>query len=173
MFAHDVEQRLIFGFGRHDDHIVEVFGCCTDEGDAADVDFFDDVGTACPIGYGLLKGIEVYHHEVDGRDVVLCHLLTVALQISTPEDAAEHLGVERLDASAEDGGVGGEIFYLLAGQAQTDDEVVGAAGGEKGHALGMKCAEEGFESVLVKHGDERRFEGALCGGCICHDEKIL
>ena len=84
----------------------------------------------------------------------MCHLLAVALQFATAQDATKHLGVKGLDAAAQNRGVGRHLFHLLAGIAEGFDKRGGAAGAEKLYAVGVELGEELVESVLVEHGYE-------------------
>ena len=63
--------------------------------------------------------------------------------------------MERLHASAEDGGIGGQVFHLPAGVAQTLDKLLCAAGAQEFHALLMQFGQEFFQSVFVEDRDKR------------------
>ena len=107
--------------GSHDDCVGEVFGGGADKGYAAYVDFLDDVLLRSTGGYGILKGIQVYNHEVDSGYFVLGELGAVTLVVAACEDAAEHLGMECLYAASENRGIACEVFNGLAGYAETLD----------------------------------------------------
>ena len=162
----DVEQQAVLRLRRDDDHVVEVLGSGADERDAADVDLLDDVGFRGAALHGLLERIEVDNDEVDGWYVVLCHLCLVAFQVPAAEDAAEDFGVQRLDASAEDGGIGRHVLHLAAGDAEAFDELLRASRREEFHAFFVQFFEDGVKAVFV----EDRHEGGLYLLRILHDE---
>ena len=140
--------------GGHDDHVVEVLGGGADEADASDVDFLNDVLLRGTAGHGLLEGVEVDDDEVDLRNFVFGQLLAVAVHVAAREDASEHLGVQRFDAAAKDGGIAREAFHGDGFDAEVVDEFVGAAGGVDGHSLGVECANDVLQAVLVEDRDE-------------------
>ena len=117
-FHQDVAQRLVLCLRGHDDHVVVVLGSGAYERDAAYVDFLDDVGFGGSAGHGGLERIEVDNHEVYFGDFIFFNLLAVLLQGAAAQDASEYFGVQCLDASAQDGGIRGEVFHCLAGVAQ-------------------------------------------------------
>ena len=114
LLVQDVEQHAVLGLAGHDHHILEVLGAGTNQRDAADVDLLDNVSLRGTTGHGLLEWIKVYDDEVDLRNLVLCHLLLVALVVATAQYASEHLRMQRLHTSAEDRGISRYILYLLA-----------------------------------------------------------
>ncbi len=77
-------------------HRSVVLGRRTQQGGAADVDVLDGGGQiASPLGYGLLEGVEVDHHQVDGLDLVLAHHRVV--HPAPPEDASVYPRGQGLD----------------------------------------------------------------------------
>ena len=77
-----VEQHTILGLARYDDNVLEVLCSGTDERYAAYVNLLDDIRIAGATGYGLLEWIKVDNHEVDGRYLILSHLIDVALIVA-------------------------------------------------------------------------------------------
>ena len=53
------------------------------------------------LGRGLLEGVEVHHHHVDGRNAVRGHGGFVLLVAANVEQSAMHLGMQRLHASVK------------------------------------------------------------------------
>ena len=65
------DQSGIVGHAGDDGHVFKVFGGGADHRRAADVDVFDEVAEGyAGLGGGLLKGVEVDDHHVDGLDAV-------------------------------------------------------------------------------------------------------
>ena len=153
----DVCQRLVLLFACYDDNVVVVLGSGADERDASDVDLLDDVFIGGARGYRLLKGVEVYHHEVDVGDVVAEHLCLIRLVVAASEDASEYFRVERLHASAQDGWVACEVFNFLAGKAQRYNEVVRATRGEQFHAFFVEAGYYLVKPVFMEDGDKGCF----------------
>lgn len=136
----DFEQWGVVCLGGNDHHVVEVLGGCADERDAADVDFLNNLRCGGAGGHGGFEWIEIYDDQIDVSDFVLCHLLHIVGQIAASEDAAEHFGVECLDASAQNGGIAREVFDALARKTERADEVVSAARRKELNALAMQGA---------------------------------
>ena len=83
------------------------------------------------------------------------YLLAVAFVFATTKDATEHFRVQRLHASAEDGGVGGQFFYLAASVDEAFDELLCTACGKEFYVLGTKFLKHFSEAVFVIDRDER------------------
>ena len=86
-------QLFVLIFGGDDGHVLEILCCSADQGDAADVYFFDDICFRCSRGNCFFKRIQIHNHEVNGRDVVGGSLRDIALVVSTLEDASKNLGM--------------------------------------------------------------------------------
>ena len=76
----------------------------------------------CARGHCLLKRIKINDYKIDFRNSQLGHCIDVALIVATAENAAEYLGVESLDTSAENRRIAGEIFHGVAGVTFALDE---------------------------------------------------
>jgi hypothetical protein len=145
--------RVVGRFGHDADaagFVAVVLGRCADHGRAADVDVLDGVFQgAVGLGDGGLEGVEVDHHQVDARNVVLFELGQVLGQVAAGEDAAVHLGVQGLDAAVEhfgEAGVVGDVGHRQAGFAQG---LGGAAGGQQLDAEGGQLAGEFDDAGFV------------------------
>ena len=101
-----------------DNDILEVLGRSADQGDTAYVDLLNDVLLVRTRGYSLLEGIEVHDNEVYLRDFILGDLGSVALIITTSQDAPEYLRMECLHTATEDGGIARQVFYLITGDTE-------------------------------------------------------
>ena len=102
LLVDNVKEHAILCLARNDNNVVEVLGSGTDERDTTYIYLLDDVGFACAACYSLLERIEVYNHEIDLRNCIFSHLLTVTLIVATGKDAAEDARMQCLDTSAED-----------------------------------------------------------------------
>ena len=65
LLLQDIEQYAVFSLARNDNHVLEVFGTCTNQRDTANIDFLDDISIASTASYSLLKRIQVYDDEID------------------------------------------------------------------------------------------------------------
>ena len=139
---------------RDDDHVLEVLGGGTDEGDAANVNLLNDILLGGTAGHSGLEGVEVDDDEVYFGDFVLCQLLSVGVHVATAEDAAEDFGVKRFDTASEDGGIAGQGFNGDGFDAEFLDEFLCAAGGINGDALAVEGFDDVFKTVFVVDGDE-------------------
>ena len=119
-----------------------------------------DVG----LGHGLLELVEVHADEVDHADPVLGGLGHVGGIVAAGEQAAVHLGVQRLHAT---------VHHLREARVLLDGDHVdaglleharGAPGGDHLHAeLLLERLDEGDDARLVRDRDERPLDG-----CVCH-----
>lgn len=94
----------------YDGDVAVVFGSCADEGDSADVDFFDDLVVRGFLCYGLCEWVQVDDDQVEWVYVVLLAVLLVRGVVLAGEYGAEDCRVQGFDATAEDRGVRGELF---------------------------------------------------------------
>ena len=86
----------------HDSDVLVILGGSTNQRNASDVDFLDNILFGSAACHGGFKGVEVDDNEVYLRNFVLSQLLAVREHVAAAEDAAEHFGVQRLDAASED-----------------------------------------------------------------------
>ena len=161
----DVAQRLVLRLRGHDDHVVVVLGCRADQRDAAYVDLLDDVCLGCAASHGRLERIEVHDDQVYFGDVIFLDLLLVLLQGATAEDAAENLGMQRLDAPAQDGGIGRQVFHRRARIAQRFDELACASRRKEFHAFFVQFGNDLVQSFFVVY----RYQRSLDSLCIGHN----
>jgi hypothetical protein len=95
------------------------------------------------------KWIEVAHHQVDWRDVVLGELRLVRGQVAAGEDAAMQLGVQRFHAPVENLGEAGQIAHTGHRHTRLGKRRFGAAGGvELPAQLGQSPAELGQPRLI-------------------------
>ena len=144
-----------------DQDVPEIFSGRPDEGYPADVDLFDDLFLTGTAGDGLLKRIQVDDHQVKGRDLIMLHVVDVLLVTAACQNAAEDLGMECLDTSSQDGGVGGDIFHRRDLHAQAGDEFLCAAGAVKRDAKSGQLPYDLVQTFFVVDGDKCAFD-LLC-----------
>ena len=108
----NLQQVIVIGFGRAAKHILEIFGGGTNQGNAADVDFFNDFSLIVGLGQCFLKRIEVHHHQIDGRNMVLLRLLDILRFLPPVEDAAHDARMQCLHTASKNGGVAGNFFNI-------------------------------------------------------------
>ncbi len=76
---------------------------------AADVDVLDAVFVTGAFVDGRLERVEVDHQQVDRRDAVRLHRIGMLLVVADREQAAMHLGMQRLDPAVHHFGKAGEV----------------------------------------------------------------
>ncbi len=150
-------EQAVLSLGGHYHGVGEVFGGSAYERYAAYVDFLDDVLLGSSRCHGGFKRIQVDNHKVDGRNGVLFKLGAVAFVVAAGEYSAEHLGVERLDASAQNRGIPGKVFYGIAGYAERFDKGTRAARGKQAHAVAMQFANYRLDAGLVEDRNKSAF----------------
>ena len=156
LFEH---RRVVLGVGHHADaalFVAVILRRGADHGRAADVDVLDGVvERAARLGHSLAEGIEIHHHQIDGRDAMLCHHCQMLRQIAPAENAAMHFRVEGLDAAIEHlgkAGVVGNVGDVESGIAQ---QLGGAAGGQQLDPELSQAAGKIHRAALVGNADER------------------
>jgi hypothetical protein len=112
------DQRGIVGHAGHDGHVFKVLGRGAHHRRAADVDVFDEMAEGdAGLGGGLLEGVEIDHHHVDGLDAVRGDggfVLGVAANV---EQAAMDAGMQGLHAAVEHLRKAGQVADVLDRQA--------------------------------------------------------
>jgi len=96
---HLLGDRAVIGGRSHDRDILKFFAAerIIDGPPMSDVlDQLLEVNAR--FGRGLLKGIQVDHHHVDGRDAMLCNGRAMAAIFAAMENASVHLRMQRFDA---------------------------------------------------------------------------
>ena len=122
---------VLVGSGDHA-HVFPVLRGAAHHGRAADVDVLDGVGQrATGFGHGGFKGIQVDHQQVDGVDAVFLQGRHVGRQLAAGQQAAVHLGVQRLHAAIQHFRKLGDLGHLGHGQAFLGQQLRSAAGGQQ------------------------------------------
>ncbi len=97
-----LDQGGIVGDAGDDGHVFKVLGGGADHGGAADVDVFDQMAEGdAGLRGGLLEGIEIDHHHVDGLDAVGGDGGFVLRVAANVEQAAMDAGVQGLHAAVQ------------------------------------------------------------------------
>ena len=55
----DVEKNAILSLTWNNNHILEILGTCTNQGDTTNIDFLNNISITCPTGNSLLKRIQI------------------------------------------------------------------------------------------------------------------
>ena len=136
-----------------------VLGGCPDEGYAPDIDLFDRIGEAAGgIGNGLLEGVEVDDHHVDGDIAEGCDFLQVGAG-APRKDAAMDGRMEGFYPSPEDFARAGVVGDLADGDAGIEEGACRAARGKERPAQLRKPGREIDESGLVMYGQDCVWHG--------------
>ena len=145
---------VLVGRGDHA-HVLPVLGGAAHHGGAADVDVLDGIGQrATGLGHGGFKRIEVDHQQVDGVDAVFLQSRHVLRQLAARQQAAVHLGVQRLDAAVQHLGELRDLGHLGDGQALVGEQLGGAAGGQELDAQRVQGLRKFDDAGLVGDGEE-------------------
>ncbi len=143
----DGDMRVVLGGGTH-------------HGRPADVDVLDRVfQRAAGLGDGGRERVQVHHHQVDGRDVVLLQRGDMLGQVAARQDAGVHFRLQRLHAAIQHLGEAGVVGDFGDGDAVVGQQFGGAAGGEDLHAELVQSLGEFENAGLVRHADERLLDG--------------
>ena len=107
-------------------------------------------------GDGLLELVEVHHHEVDHLDIVLAGLGHVLLRVTTAQQGAVHLGVQRLHAAVHHLGIAGKLLNRGNGHARSLNRLGGSARRDNLNAkIVNQCSCEIDDAGLVGDRDQR------------------
>jgi hypothetical protein len=157
------QHQAVVGRIAHHHHVTVVLGCRAQHGRAANVDVLDRIfKRALVLGHGLLERVQVHHHHVDGRDVVLGQLGDVFRQVAAREDAAMDFRVQRFHAAVEHFRKAGVVSHFGHLHAVVLQQLGGAAGGQDIDAERGQRAREIEHAGLVGDGDKGLFDHG-CG----------
>ena len=97
------KDRVIIRRVAHYGHVLVILGRTAQHRRSADVDILDRLVHRHPFaGDRLTEGIEIHTHHVDELDAVLPQRFQVVRIVAASQQAAVHLGMERLDTSVAD-----------------------------------------------------------------------
>ena len=108
--------------------------------------------------HGLLERIQIDHHHVDVRDVVLFQGFHVLRKIAPRQNAAVHFRMERLDAAVQHFGKAGVVGHFGDLDAVVGQQFGGAAGGQDIDAHRGQRAREFENAGFIGDGDEGLFD---------------
>ena len=103
---------------------------------------------------GCLERVEVDHEQVDRRDAVRLHRVGMFLVVADREQAAMHLGMQRLDPAVHHLGKTGELRDVLDRQPGRRDRLRGAAGGDELDAMAGQRLGKFDQAGLVGNGQQ-------------------
>ncbi len=144
----------------HHGHVAVVLGCGAHHGRPADVDILDAGGVVGAARDRLLERIEIDHEQVDRRDAVRFRRLLVRVVVAHREQAAMHLGMQRLHPPVHHLRKAGQVGYVANGEPDIGERGLGAAGRHEFDAAGGELAGEIGQSRLVRYGEKRAANGA-------------
>mmetsp|Transcript_50539 Transcript_50539/g.123252 ORF Transcript_50539/g.123252 Transcript_50539/m.123252 type:complete len:413 (-) Transcript_50539:57-1295(-) len=154
---------VLLGVSDDDDRGV-VLGGGADHGGAADVDVLDTHCEVAALLDVLLKGVQVDDEHVDLVDPVVRARLLVLGVAADREEAAVHLGVQRLDAPVHHLGELGVVRHIGNREAGIGEGLGGAAGGEDLHAEVLEGGGDDEEVSLVRDRDQGPLDGHEVSG---------
>ena len=164
MHGHFVQNTsIVIRVADHGDGIV-VLGSGTQHGGTADIDVLDGVHKGdVRGGDGLLELVEVDADQVDHLDTVLSGLRHVLLGVATAQQAAMHLGVQRLNTPVHHLG---EARELLDGDHRNAGLFQHARGTARRDDLNTVVAYQRLSELddtrLVGHRDQRARDLLVC-----------
>ena len=165
--AHAIAERIdevgVLAARRDADHVGEVLGRSANEGDATDVDFFDDLPFFSAGSQRLLEGVEVHDDQVDGANAMLGDIGIVRAESTAGQDAAKDHGVQRLYASTQHFSRIGDALDRGHLGAEGFDGLLRPARGQDLHTVGMQLLDDGGKALLVEDGNQGALDGALHG----------
>ena len=125
---------------------------CADHRRTADVDILDAVFVTGAFVDGRFERVEVDDEQVDRRDAMRLHRVGMFLVAADREQAAMHLGVQRLDPAVHHFGKPGQLGDVFDLQPGRRDRLRGAAGGDELDAVAGERLGEFDQAGLVGNG---------------------
>ena len=147
------DHRVVGGFADHGDALA-VFRRRAEHRGSAYVDVLDGVCQShVGLGHRGLERIEVDAYQIDQTYAVLLELSHVVVIVTTAQQGAVHLGVERLHAAAADLGESGDVADAGHLQTAVAEHLHCSAGGDDFPAHFLEGACEVHDSCLVAYAD--------------------
>ena len=103
---------------------------------------------------GFLERVEVDDEQVDRRDAMRLHRVGMFLVVADREQAAMHLGVQRLDPAVHHFGKARQLRDVLDLQPGRRDRLRGAARGDELDAMSCKRLGKFDQAGLVGNGQQ-------------------
>ena len=148
------KDRVIIRRVAHYGHVLVVLGRTAQHRRSADVDILDRLVHRHPFaGDRLTEGIEIHAHHVDELDAVLPQRFQVVRIVAASQQAAVHLGMERLDTSVADLREPRHIADVDHLHAAFSQQFHRTAGGDHLPAELSKSARELHHAGLIAHTD--------------------
>ena len=138
-------------------HAGMVLGGGSHHGRTANIDILNDLVSQRALGDRLCEGVKVDHDEIDRANSVFVHSGAMRVVIAYGEEAAMHLGMERLHPPVHHLGKAGQFRNVDDGQACVAQGLGGAAGGHQLDVASRKRRSKFGKSRLVGHREERPF----------------
>ncbi len=137
-------------------HIGMVFGRRAEHGGPADVHGFD--------GGGLFEGVEIDAYQVNGGNAEPGAGVGIGRDGAALQNAAVHLGMQRLDPAVQDFRMSGMRRYVRHGHAGFAQRCRRAAGGQEFDAETGQAPGQVRQPGFVGHTEKRAldFHGADC-----------
>jgi len=125
-------------------------------GGAADIDFLDGVGILdAGLRNGLLEGVEVDDHEIDGPDGVRLEILTIFGQIPTGQDSPMDLGMQGLHPAPEHLGALGQVGDIRHRQPGFPEGGGRSSRGHEFDAEGSQSLSEIHQTGFIRDREQR------------------
>ena len=159
LLADRLEHGLVIVWIDHHRDIGMVLGGRSDHRRAADVDVLDRLVVGGALRDGRLERIEVDHHEVDGADLVLLHRRLVRGVVAHREQAAMHLGMQRLDPAVHHLRKAGEIRDVADRSARAGDQLRRPARRDQLDPEPRQLPGEIFHAGLVEDAEQGTLDG--------------
>ena len=165
--AHSIAERIdevgILAARRDADHVREVLGGSSDEGDATDVDFLDDLPFRSARSQRLFKRIEVHIDQVVGTNAMLGHVGIGSGRIHGGTGCHRRpWGGGFFTRPQHFCGLGDRFDRRHFG-AEGLDGLLRSARGEDLHTVGVQFFDDGGKAFLVEDGNQGALDGALHG----------
>ena len=148
------DDTVICGIDHHGD-VLGVLRRGTDHRRPADVDVLDDLLVRQAFRDRLAERVQVDHHQVDRLKPLLLHVGLVGGELAPREDAAVHLGMQRLHPPAQHLRRAGEVLDLLHLHALLGEHCGGAARRQDLDPKPGEAAGELHQARLVRDADQR------------------
>jgi hypothetical protein len=136
-----------------------------DHGRSADVDILDQLlERHAGLGGSFLEGVEIHHNHIDRLNAVLADGCDMRGNITPMQNAAMHLGMQRLDPAIEHFRKAGEFGNVFHDDARIAQQLGCPSGGDKFNAEVRELPREVDEASLVGNAENGTLDAGTAAG---------
>jgi len=138
----------------HHGHVGKILRGRPDEGDTADVDFFQRLGHRDAAGNPFRKRIQIHHHKINRRNAALAEAVHVGRTVAAGQNPRVHRRMQGLHPAVQQLGETGHVRHFAHVQTASSEQASGAAGGNDGGPMTRQRGSQFREAAFVVDAEE-------------------